>query len=114
MRNAILLAASALALATPAAAADLYLPQYGPAYGGVPGYEREVHAYAYPAAPPPVYVEEPAPFAYETVVVRRPVIVAPPPVYVDEYPVYAPPPPYPYAGAAWRGGWGRRGFYGPW
>jgi opacity protein-like surface antigen len=61
MRKAILGAAGALALASPAVAADLSVT--------------------------PRYSEGPS--VSETVVVRRPVIVAPPPVVVDEYPVYA-------------------------
>jgi opacity protein-like surface antigen len=97
MRKAILGAASALALASPAVAADLpVIP-----YSEVPSYGRETHTYEY-RTPPPVVVEEPAP----VVVVRRPVVVAPPPVVVDEYPVYAAPPVYAYAGPSWRGGWG--------
>ena len=109
MRKAILGAASALALASPAVAADLPIPRYSE----VPGYGREVHPYEYRNAPP-VVVEEPAPAVSETLVVRRPVIVAPPPVVVDEYPlyaaprVYAAPPVYAYAGLAWREGWGHR------
>jgi len=109
MRKAILGAASALALASPAVAADLPVTPYSE----VPSYER--HTYEYRTAPP-VVVEEPAP-----VVVRRPVIVAPPPVVVDEYPVYvaprvyAAPPVYAYAGPVWRNGWGHRGhFRGRW
>ena len=43
MRKAILGAASALALASPALAADLPVPRYSE----VPGYEREVHPYEY-------------------------------------------------------------------
>jgi hypothetical protein len=86
MRNAILGAASAIALASPAVAADLSVPRYS----DVPSYERELHSYEYRTAPP-VVVEEPAPVVSETVVVRRPVIVAPPQVVVDEYPVYATP-----------------------
>ena len=109
MRKAILGAASALALASPAVAADLPVPRYSE----VPGYEREVHPYEYRNAPP-VVVEELAPAVSETLVVRRPVIVAPPPVVVDEYPlyaaprVYAAPPVYAYAGPAWREGWAHR------
>ena len=80
MRKAILGAASALALASPAVAADLPVT---PRYSEVPSYERELPTYEYRTAPP-VVVEEPAP-----VIVRRPVIVAPPPVVV--YPVYAAP-----------------------
>ena len=117
MRKVILGAASALALASPAVAADLSVT---PRYSEVPSYEREVHPYEYRTAPP-VVVEEPAPIVSETVVVRRPVIVAPPPVVVDEYPVYAAPrvyaapPVYAYAGPAWRDGWGhRRHFRGRW
>ena len=115
MRKAILGAASALALASPAVAADLPIT---PRYSEVPSYEWEVHPYR---TAPPVVVEEPAPIVSETVVVRRPVIVAPPPVVVDEYPVYsaprvyAAPPVYAYAGPAWRDGWGhRRHFRGHW
>ena len=110
MRKAILGAASALTLALPAAAADLPVPRYSE----VPSYEREVQTYEYRSAPP-IVVEEPAPVVSETVVVRRPVIVAPPPVVVDEYPVYAPPYAYAYAGPVWRDGWGhRRHFRGRW
>ena len=75
MLKAILGATSALALASPAVAADLPIPPYSQA----PGYQEEC---AYRTAPPFVVEEPPA------VVVRRPVIVAPP-VVVDEYPVYA-------------------------
>ena len=101
MRKAILGAASALALASPAVAADLSVT---PRYSEVPSYEREVRPYGYLPAPP-VVVEESGP----VVVVRRPVVVAPP-VVVDEYPVYATPrvyagpPVYAYAGPAWRDG----------
>ena len=106
MRKVILGAASALALASPAVAADLSVT---PRYSEVPSYEREVHPYEYRTAPP-VVVEEVAP-----------VILARPPVVVDEYPVYvaprvyAAPPVYAYAGPAWRDGWGhRRHFRGRW
>jgi hypothetical protein len=118
MRKAILCAASALALASPAVGADLSVAPYS----DVPTYGPEVHTYEYRTAPP-VVVEGPAP----VVVVRRPVIVAPPPVVVDEYPVYATPPAYAalpiyagppayaYAGPVWRDGWGyRRHFRGGW
>ena len=105
MRKTILGVASALALASPAVAADLQVTPYS----DVPSYERDVHPYAYRTAPP-VIVEEPAP-----------VILARPPVVVDEYPVYvaprvyAAPPVYAYAGPAWRDGWGhRRHFRGRW
>jgi opacity protein-like surface antigen len=115
MRKAILGAASALALSSPAVAADLPVPRYSE----VPSYERELPTYEYWSAPPLV-VEEPAPIVSETVVVRRPVIVAPP-VVVDEYPVYAAPRVYAaphvyaYAGPVWRDGWGhRRHFRGRW
>jgi hypothetical protein len=111
MRKAILGAASALALASPAVAADLPVTPYSQA----PSYEWEAQSYEYRTAPP-VVVEEPAP----AIVVRRPVIVAPPVVF-DEYPVYAAPrvyaapPVYAYAGPVWRPGWGyRRHFYGGW
>ena len=105
MRKTILGVASALALASPAVAADLQVTPYS----DVPSYERDVHPYAYRTAPP-VIVEEPAP-----------VILARPPMVVDEYPVYvaprvyAAPPVYAYAGPAWRDGWGhRRHFRGRW
>jgi hypothetical protein len=101
MRKAILGAASALALASPAVATDLQVTPYSEN----PGYEQEVPPYAYEAAPP---------YAYGT---APPVIVAPPPVVVDEYPVYAAPPVYAYAGPVWRGGWGwghRGHFRGGW
>ncbi|WP_439400059.1 hypothetical protein ACRQ5Q_41320 (plasmid) [Bradyrhizobium sp. PMVTL-01] len=112
MRSAILGAASALALASPAIAADMPVTPYSEHYS---------RAYEY-RAPPAVVVEEPAPVVSETVVVRRPVIVAPPPaVVVEEYPVYAAPRmyaaphAYAYAGPHWRGGWGhRRHFYEHW
>jgi hypothetical protein len=100
MRKAILGAASALALASPAVAADLQVTPYSEN----PGYEQEVPPYAYGTAPPYAYGAAP------------PVIVAPPPVVVDEYPVYA-APVYAYAGPVWRGGWGwghRGHFRGGW
>src|SRR6266576_397544 len=116
MRKAILGAASALALSSPAVAADLPVPRYS----DVPSYERELHTYEYRSGPPLV-VEEPAPVVSEIIVVRRPVVVAPPPVVVDEDPVYAAPrvyaapPVYAYAGPVWSGGWGyRRHFRGGW
>jgi opacity protein-like surface antigen len=111
MRNLILGAAGALALASPAVAADLPVASYSESYA---------RSYEY-RAPPPVVVEEPAPVVSETVVVRRPVIVAPPRVVVEDYPVYAEPRVYAtphvyaYAGPHWRGGWGyRHHFYGGW
>ncbi len=116
MRKAILGAASALALASPAVAADLPVTRYSE----IPSYQREVLPYEYRTAPP-VVVEEPAPVVSETVVVRRHVIVAPPPVVIEEYPVdaaprvYAAPPVYAYAGPVWRDRWGyRRHFRGGW
>jgi hypothetical protein len=110
MRKAILGAVSVLALASPAAAADLSVTRYSQG----PGYEREVDVREYRTAPP-VVVEEPAPVVSETVVVRRPVVVAPPRVVVEEYPVYPAPRVYAYAGPGWRGGWGyRRHFHGGW
>jgi hypothetical protein len=116
MPKAILSAASALALASSAMAADLPVE---PRYSEVPSYERGVPQYEYRSAPP-VVVEEPAPVP-ETYIVRRPVIVARPPVVVDEYPVYAAPRvyaapyAYAYAGQGWRDGWGhRRHFRGRW
>jgi hypothetical protein len=93
MRNAILGAAIALAVASPAAAADLAISRYS----GIPGYE-------YPAAPP-VVAEEPAP-----VIVAPPVVVEEYPVYAAP-PVYAVPPSYAYAGPVWRDGWGDRGYF---
>ena len=77
MRNLILGAASALTLATPAAASDLPVTSYSESYA---------RSYEY-RSPPPVVVEELAPVVSETVVVRRPVVVAPPRVVVEEYPV---------------------------
>ena len=110
MRKAILGAASALALASPAVAADLQVTPYSEN----PGYEQEVPPYAYGTAPPYAYGAV-RPYAYGAV---PPVIVAPPPVVVyDEYPVYAAPPVYAYAGPVWRGGWGwghRGHFRGGW
>jgi hypothetical protein len=110
MRKAILGAASALALVSPAMANGVT------PYSEVPSYGGETYTYEY-RTPPPIVVEEPAP----VVVVRRPVIVATPPAVVDEYPVYAAPrmyaapPVYAYAGSGWRGGWGyRRHFRGGW
>jgi hypothetical protein len=104
MRKAILGAASALALASPAMANGVTPYSEVPSYGG-----RLIRT------PPPIVVEEPAPVVSETVVVRRPVIVAPPPVVVEEYPVYAAPRVYAYGGPVWRGGWGhRRHFHGGW
>jgi hypothetical protein len=35
-------------------------------------------------------------------------------VVIDEYPVYAAPPVYAYAGPVWRPGWGHRHFHGGW
>jgi hypothetical protein len=108
IRKTILGAASAIALASPAAAADLPVTPYSSA----PSYGRETHVYEHRTAPP-VVVAEPAPTP-ETVVVRQPVIVAPPRVTVEEYPVYvAPqvytaPPVYAYADPVWRHGWGHR------
>jgi hypothetical protein len=115
MRNIIFGAAAALAVVSPAAAADLPAPRYSE----VPTYQREVHTYEYRNARR-IIVEEPFPVISETVVVRRPVIVAPPRVVVEEYPVYAAPrvyaaPVYAYAGPAWRDGPGhRRDFRGRW
>lgn len=102
MRKAILGAASAIALTSPAVANGVT------PYSEVPGYGPEVYSYEY-RTPPPVVVEEHAP----VVVVRRPVVVVPPPVVVDEYPVYG-PPVYAYAGPRWRNGWGYRHFRGGW
>jgi hypothetical protein len=111
MRKAILGSFSALALASPAVAADLPVQ---PRYSEVPGYE-------YRSAPTAVVEEAPAVVPETYYVVRRPVVVAPPPVVVEEYPVYASPPVYAappvyaYAGPGWRGGWAHRGhFRGRW
>jgi hypothetical protein len=109
MRTAILGAASALAPASPAVAADLQVTPYSEN----PGYEQEVPPYAYGIASPYGYGTA-RPYAYGP---APPVIVAPPPVVVDEYPVYAAPPVYAYAGPVWRGGWGwghRGHFRGGW
>ena len=86
MRKAIFGAASALAVASPAVAADLGAPRYRE----IPT-QREARTYEYRTAPR-VVVEEAAPFVSETVVVRRPSVVAPRPEVVEEYPVY---PAYP-------------------
>ena len=95
MRKSILGAASALAFASPAAAADLTVPRYSE----VPSYE------------------------YHTAIVEDPttVIVAPPPMVIEEYPiyaappVYAAPPAYAYAGPVWHERWSHRGhFRGRW
>ena len=108
MRKAILGAVGVFALASPAVAADLPVTPYSE----IP--PREAIPYEHRAAPP-VVVEEAAPVFSETIVVRRPVVVAPPRVVVEEYPVYAAPRLYAYAGPGWRGGWGyRRHFHGGW
>ena len=106
MRKAILGAASALALASPAVAADLQVTPYGEN----PGYEQDAPPYAYGTAPPVIVA--PPPYAYGA---APPVLVVPA-VVVDEYPVYAAPPVYAYAGPVWRGGWGwgHRNFRGGW
>ena len=109
IRKAIFVAASALVLASPAAASDLPVAPYASG----PTYERETHTYEQRTAPR-VVVAEP-----ETVIVRRPVVVAPR-VVVEEYPVYAAPevyaapPVYAYAGRSWRHGWGPGRFRGGW
>ncbi len=121
MRKVLLCAATALAFASPALAAD---------YSERSIYEREVHTTEHRTRPVvvehrpvvvehrpivvehrPVVVEQPAP-----VVVPRPVVVERAPVVVEEeYPVYAAPRVYAYAGPGWRGGWGyRRHFHGGW
>ena len=87
MRKAVLGVASALAIASPAAAADLAPPRYSE----IPPHQREVRTYEYRSVPR-VVLEEPAPFVSETVVVRRPAVVAP--VVVEEYPVQSAPPLY--------------------
>jgi hypothetical protein len=115
IRKAILGAATALALAAPAAASDLPVSPYTSG----PTYERETHTYEHRTAPG-VVVAEPAPVVpAETIIVRRPVVVAPPRVVVEEYPVYAvprvyaAPPVYAYAGPSWRHGYHRH-FHGGW
>lgn len=116
IRRAILAAASALAMACPAAASDLPVVSYG----GEPTYERETHTYESTRTRPRVVVAEPAPVATDTVIVRRPVVVPPPRVVVEEYPVYAAPrlyaapPVYAYVGPRWHHGWGHRHFHGGW
>jgi hypothetical protein len=113
MRTVVLglASAAAVAVASPAFAADLPPTRYE---------QREV--YEYRQAPPPVVVTRPGPVVRETVIVRRPVVVAPAPVIVEEYPVYA-APVYPrvYAFGGYPGwrrshwGWGPRGhFAGRW
>jgi opacity protein-like surface antigen len=100
MRKMILGAASALALASPVAAADLPVQ---PRFTEVPSYGPEVQTYQYRLAPP-VVIAEPAPLVSETFVVRRPVIVAPPravyPVYAAQR-FYAAPHAYAYAAPVW-------------
>ena len=116
IRKAILAAASALAMACPAAASDLPVAPYG----GGPTYERETHTYESTRTGPRVVVAEPGPVTTDTVIVRRPVVVPPPRVVVEEYPVYAAPrvyaapPVYAYVGPRWRHGWGHRHFHGGW
>lgn len=115
MRKIILGAATALAFASPALAAD---------FSERSSYEREVHTYEQREARPvivehravrPVVVEERAPVVSETVVIRRPVVLEPPPLVVEEYPVDPAPGVYAYDGPGWRGGWGyRRRFHGDW
>jgi hypothetical protein len=123
MRKAILGTAIALALTSPAMAADLTVNSHSEIQNSevrsevrrseVRSYEREA-SYGYRTAPS-VVVEERAPVVSDTVVVRRPVVVAPVPVVVDEYPVYAAPRVYAYGGPAWRDGWGyRRHFHRGW
>ena len=107
MRRTILSAASALVLASPAAANGIT------PYSEVPSHGPEGPSYDYGALPP--VVEEHAP----VVVVRPPVVIAPPPVVVDEYPFYVAPrvyaAPYAYSGPRWRDGWGyRRHFRNGW
>ena len=110
IRQTSLAVASALVLALPAAASDL---PAGP-YAGVPSYERHTHTYEY-RSEPRIVVAEPAPVVSETVIVRRPVVVAPPRVVVEDYPVYAEPHVYAYAGPRWRhGGWGHGRYHGGW
>jgi hypothetical protein len=108
MLRIILVATSALALASPAVANGVT------PYSEVPSYGSEAPSYDY-RVPPPVVVEQQAP----VVVVRPPVVFAPPPVVVDEYPVFVAPrvyaAPYAYGGPRWRDGWGyRRHFRGGW
>ena len=73
MFEAILGAASAIALGSPAVAADLSVPPYSE----VPGYEG---SYEYGTTPP--IVEEPPPAVF----VRPPFIVAPPPATMAAMP----------------------------
>ena len=79
IRKAILGAATALALASPAAASDLPVAPYTSG----PTYERETHTYEHRTAPR-VVVAEPAPIPTETIIVRRPVVVLPPRVVVED------------------------------
>jgi hypothetical protein len=109
MRRAILGAASALLLASPAVASDLAVTRYSE----VPGHEREVRTreihtrevqtYEHRAAPRAVVehrtasrvvVQERPPVLSETVVVRRPpVIVERPPVIIERPRVVVERPP---------------------
>ena len=114
MHKTILGVASALALASPAVAADLAIPP--PQYSEGPSYHRETHTHTYESrTAPPVVVERAAP---PVVVERRIVVAPPPPIVVEEYPVYAAPRAYAYAGPIWgRPGWGwghRHHFHGGW
>ena len=115
MHKTVLGVASALALASPAVAADLAIPP-PPQYSEGPSYHRETHTHTYESrTAPPVVVPQPT----APVVVERPVVVAPPPpVVVEEYPVYAAPRAYAYAGPIWgHPGWGwghRHHFHGGW
>jgi hypothetical protein len=115
MRNAILVAASIVGIASPsiAIAADMPLPRYGE----VPTYQRQVERYEY-REPPPVVIER-------EVIVRRPVVVERPRVMVEEYPVYEDEvvyveprvyggPVYAHAGPGWRRHWGHRHSRGRW
>jgi hypothetical protein len=100
MRKAVLGAASALVLASPAMASDLAVTRYSE----VPGHAREIHTrevhtrqvdtYEHRTAPR-VVVKERAPVVSERVVVRRPppVIVERQPVVVERQPVVVERPP---------------------
>src|SRR3954469_7149261 len=73
IREMVIGAAGALALASPAVASDLPVAPYT----DVPRYERHTHTYEY-RSEPRVVVEEPVRATTETVVVRRRVVVPPP------------------------------------
>ena len=116
MRNAILVAASIVGIASPsiANAADMPLPRYSE----VPIYQRQVERYEY-REPRPVIVEREVIVRRPVVVVERPRVVVEDVYYEDEVVyaeprVYGGPPVYAYGGPVWRGHWGHRHYRGRW